>query len=98
MGPGAVVLLAGLLGRLPRVAGRAGGRPRAAAKLAGYADTGYAASEDTRELNEATAYNRACTLARAAIGDVEFDRLHAEGQPLRDERIEAIAFATDDTA
>lgn len=73
-------------------------RPRAAARLAGYADAGYAASEDTREPNEATAHARACTLTRAALGDAEFDRLRADGRLLRDEQIEVIAFATDDTA
>ena len=73
-------------------------RPRAAARLAGYADAAYAAKQDTRESNEATAHTRACTLARAAMGDAEFDRLHAEGRLLRDEQIEAIAFATQDTA
>lgn len=68
-------------------------RPRAAVRLAG-----YAAQEDTREANEATAHIRACALARAALSDAEFDRLRADGRLLRDAQIEAIAFATDDTA
>lgn len=72
------------------------GRPRAAARLAGYADAGYAAGELTPQFNEANARGRACTLARAALGDAEFERLHAEGRLLRDEQVEAVAFATAD--
>jgi hypothetical protein len=71
-------------------------RPRAAARLAGYADAGYAAREETREPNEAAAHSRACTLGRAALGDAEFDRLSAEGRLLSDEQMGAMAFATTD--
>lgn len=71
-------------------------RPRAAARLAGYADADYAAREMTPQTNEANAHRRACTLARAALGDAEFERRRAEGRLLRDEQIEAIAFATAD--
>lgn len=74
-------------------------RPRAAARLAGYADAGYTALDWVgRPPNEAAAHARACTLARATLGDVEFDRLHAEGRLLSDEQIEIIAFATEDNA
>jgi len=71
-------------------------RPRAAARLAGYADAAYAARNEPRQPNEATAHTNACTLARAALGDADFDRLQAEGRLLRDEQIEAIAFAMAD--
>ncbi len=69
-------------------------RPRAAARLAGYADAARSARDETREPGQEaeTAY----ALARLALGDAEFDRLHAEGRLLRDEQIEAIAFATTD--
>lgn len=70
-------------------------RPQAAARLAGHADADYTAREETRERNEAAA--RARTLARAALGNAEFDRLHAEVRLLRDEQIEAIAFARTDS-
>ena len=53
------------------------GRLDAAARLAGYADAVNA---------------RAVHLARAALGDAAFDRLHAEGAVLRDADEEALAF------
>jgi len=71
-------------------------RPRAAARLAGYADASYAARKFIPQPNEANAHDRACTLAQAALGDAEFERRRAEGRLLRDEQIEAIAFATAD--
>lgn len=74
------------------------GRPRAAARLAGYADAGYVAREDHRHPNEVAARGRACTLARAALGDAAFEHLHAAGGGLADAQIEAIAFATEDSA
>ncbi|HVF65080.1 MAG TPA: winged helix-turn-helix domain-containing protein [Casimicrobiaceae bacterium] len=70
------------------------GRPDAAARLAGYADAAYLALDDTRQPNEAAAIDRAHTLARAALGDDECDRLRAEGTTLRDADIAALAFAT----
>jgi len=73
-------------------------RPRAAARLAGYADARFAAREEPREPNEAAADARACMLARAALGDAEFERLQADGRLLTDDAIEVIAFATDDGA
>ena len=75
--------------------------PRDAARLAGHADAAYAAyaaHDDTRQANEATVHTRACTLARAALGDADFGRLQAEGRLLRNEQIEAIALATTDAA
>jgi len=74
------------------------GRPRAAARLAGYADAAHAAREDRREPNEAAAHARACTLALAALGDAALERLHAEGRLLVEEQIEAIAFGAEDAA
>ncbi|MFT3957203.1 MAG: adenylate/guanylate cyclase domain-containing protein [Piscinibacter sp.] len=68
------------------------GRPDAAARLAGYADVGNARVGE-REPNEAAAYARAVQLARAALGDAAFDRLHVEGAALRDADIESLAFA-----
>jgi predicted ATPase len=73
------------------------GRTEAAARLIGYADAANA-RVGPREPNEAAAIARATQLARAALGHGEFDRLHAEGALLRDEQVEAIAFATQDDA
>jgi len=73
-------------------------RPRAAARLAGYADARYATRGEPRETNEAAAHARACALADAALGRAEFERLQDEGRLLGDDQIEAIAFATDDGA
>ena len=67
------------------------GRCDAAAGLAGYADAANARI-GPREPNEAAAHARAAQLARAALGDAAFDRLHAEGTALRDADIEALAF------
>ena len=67
------------------------GRFDAAARLAGYADAANARI-GPRESNEAAAHARAVQLARAALGDAAFDRLHAEGAALRDADIEALAF------
>ena len=68
------------------------GRQQAAARLAGYADAGYAAREIMREPNEAAAVARARALAVAALGDAEVLRLLDEGTVLRDDQIAAIAF------
>jgi len=71
-------------------------RPRAAALLAGWADTANAAW-GPRQGNEAAAIDRARRLARAALGDAEFDRLHAAGAArLREGDVAALAFAGDD--
>ena len=73
------------------------GRQQEAARLAGYADAGYAAREILREPNEAAAVTRAKALARAALGDAEVQRLQAEGTVLRDDQIAAIAFGAIDS-
>lgn len=71
-------------------------RPRAAARLIGYADAGYASRPREREHNEAAAVGRARTLVGAALSNVEFERLRAAGKLLRDEEIPAVAFALED--
>ncbi len=71
-------------------------RPRAAARVLGYAEAIYAAREETRETNEAAALARAQALARAALGDAGFERLHAEGARLRDADIAALGFGEED--
>jgi len=75
-----LALLAALAGRLD-----------AAARLAGYADAANARA-GPRDTNEAAAHARAVQLARAALGNATFDRLHAEGAVLRDADEEALAF------
>lgn len=70
-------------------------RMRAAARLAGYSDARNA-PVGPRESNEAAAFERAERLARAALGDAAFERLHAAGARLQDTEIEAIAFAGED--
>ena len=67
------------------------GRLEAAARLAGYADAANARVGE-REPNETAAHARAVQLARAALDNATFDRLHTEGAALRDADIEAIAF------
>ena len=71
------------------------GRPRTAARLAGYADAGYAGREQGRAHNETAAIERARALARTALGDAEFDRLSVNGGALQDGEIATLAFATE---
>jgi hypothetical protein len=73
------------------------GRPRTAARLAGYADALFAARGLIRHPNEVASRERCHALARAALGETTFERLLAEGRQLRDAQIEALAFATDDS-
>jgi hypothetical protein len=73
------------------------GRPRAAARLAGYADARNSRT-GPREPNEAAAIERARDLARAALGEALFGHLQAEGGALGDAEIAAIAFANTDLA
>jgi predicted ATPase/DNA-binding winged helix-turn-helix (wHTH) protein len=72
------------------------GRPRAALKLAAYSEAIYAARGEARECNETTATLRARSLARRAVDDATFTRLHAEGATMRDGEVEAIAFGVED--
>jgi hypothetical protein len=71
-------------------------RPCAAAQLVGYSEAIYAARDEVREANETAASNRARALAATALGDAPFERWHAAGAKLRDDEVEAIAFATAD--
>jgi hypothetical protein len=72
------------------------GRVRSAVKLAAYSEAIYAAREEAREHNETAATTRAQLLARRALDDATFARLHAEGSTLRDSEVEVVAFSVDD--
>jgi len=72
------------------------GRPRNAARLLGYAEAIYAARAEARETNESAAMARASMMARKALGDAAFSRLHTEGATMRDTDIAAVAFGSDD--
>jgi hypothetical protein len=71
-------------------------RPRAAARLAGYALVAYTARGDRRQANEAAAVARTRALVCTALGDGCFDRLHAEGAALTDAAIAMLAFGVED--
>jgi len=73
------------------------GRPRTAARLAGYADAVYAVRDILRQPGEAAARERNGALARDALDDAPFERLLAEGRELRDEQIAPLAFANEDS-
>jgi len=68
------------------------GRPRAAARLAGYSEAVYAARDEVREANETRATERALGLAREALGAAEVERLRAAGAALGDAEIAGLAF------
>ena len=70
-------------------------RPRAAAKLAGYADAANS-GEDIREPNEAAAIDKARRIVREALGDEVFERLHVQGTSLPEGDIARILFAAED--
>jgi predicted ATPase/DNA-binding winged helix-turn-helix (wHTH) protein len=73
------------------------GRPRAAARLAGYTEAIYTARSEAREQNETTATQRAQALASRALDDpAALARLHAEGAALRDAEVAALAFSIED--
>jgi len=71
-------------------------RPRAAARLIGYAQATYAARDETLEANEASALARAHASAAAAVDAADFARQRADGATLRDTAIAALAFGHDD--
>jgi predicted ATPase/DNA-binding winged helix-turn-helix (wHTH) protein len=58
------------------------GRPRTAARLCGHADAAYAQRAEVREHNEARIRAQAEALARAALGDADFERLRQGGSGL----------------
>lgn len=70
------------------------GRPQAAAQLIGYADAANLAAGSDRESNETAAIERARGLVCAALGELVFGQLHAQGETLRDSQIAALAFGT----
>ncbi|HEU5294256.1 MAG TPA: winged helix-turn-helix domain-containing protein [Burkholderiaceae bacterium] len=72
-------------------------RPRSSARLQGYAQAEYEARRETLEVNEATALERAATLARGALGDAAFERTRAEGAALQRVDVGAVAFGLTDT-
>ena len=59
-------------------------RASAAAKLLGYADAGYGTYGLVRQTTETRAAEHANTLAKALVGQQEFDRLVSEGAQLGD--------------
>ena len=74
------------------------GRPRAAARLAGYSDEGYRAKSEGRERNEAAASERVRALAVAQIGADAFENARDCGRMLADDEVAALAFAATDVA
>ena len=72
------------------------GRPSCSARLRGLADALYAAIGSTRQGNETRAVERAEQLARAALGDLEFERLRIDGSRLQDHAVAEVAFGAAD--
>ena len=73
-------------------------RPRAAARLLGYADAAYAAIATAREVNEARAVERAATLCHASLSPAAFEQGRRDGARLADADLAGLAFAVDDLA
>lgn len=71
-------------------------RMQASALLIGYAQARYERLGGLREPHEATAVERARTLALAALGDDDVARLLTDGAELNDTAIEALAFGPPD--
>lgn len=71
-------------------------RPRAAARLLGYAEAIYTTRKEARETNETVAMTRASKLARCVLGEAGFASEFAQGATLRDADIGALAFAIED--
>lgn len=71
-------------------------RWRTAAVLAGYADAAFTARGLLRHPIEAASRERCGALTSAALGEVDFTRLHRIGQGLADEQFPSLAFASDD--
>ena len=67
------------------------GRAHDSAKLRGFVDARHANSGQVREFPEARAVERAERLARAQLGDAEFELLRAEGATLCEDEIAALA-------
>ena len=73
-------------------------RPRAAAKLLGWGDAGWARSGRKRGATTLTAIQRAESIASGLLGDETFAQLRREGALLRSEDVDAIAFAAEDVS
>ena len=71
-------------------------RPRAAAKLLGCGDAGWARSGRERGATTLTAIQRAESIASGALGDEAFAHLRREGAHLGSDDVDAIAFAAED--
>ena len=71
-------------------------RPRAAARLAGYADACYRRSNGARQGNETLALERALALAAAVLGPGTLDALRTAGAGLGDADVAGWALATQD--
>ena len=69
------------------------GRPRAAAKLLGVGDASWARAERQRGATTDRFVQRAESMAAGALGDATFAHLRREGTLLRNEDVDAIAFA-----
>ena len=74
------------------------GRWRTSARLRGWSDERFAAASMQRDANETHAVERAERIARAALGDAEFEALRIDGRMLADEQVNALAFAAADAA
>jgi hypothetical protein len=67
------------------------GRAKSAVLCLGFGDADCSAREVVRQPNEARAAQRAEALARAQLGDAEFDRLRIEGAGLHLDDIDELA-------
>ena len=75
------------------------GRPRAAAKLLGVGDAGWARIRAANAARPRVAVvQRAESMAAGALGDETFAHLRREGALLRSEDVDAIAFAAEDVS
>lgn len=72
------------------------GRARTCALLCGFAESRYTLFQLQRQNSELVVVRRATALARASIGDDEFDRLMSEGRQMREGEIGVLALAEKD--
>jgi predicted ATPase/DNA-binding winged helix-turn-helix (wHTH) protein len=73
-------------------------RPRAAAKLLGAGDAGWARIGRRRGPTTRSSVGRAESVVRKALGDETFAQLRRDGARLRDEDVDALAFAVADAS
>ena len=71
-------------------------RPRAAARLVGYADNAYATRSIARFSTDIAARERCLSLTRAALGDASCDALMTQGRTLLDGQVAELAFSDAD--